>query len=164
MVIYHGSNVVVQKPKLIVQNRFLDFGFGFYTTYNEEQAKSFAEKVYKRRKCGKPVVNKYNADESLFADLNVLKFESADESWLDFVSDNRAGTYIGESYDCIYGPVANDDVYQTFAAYTAGLLTKEQTIENLKVKQLYNQLVFASERSLKYLRFAQAYTPEGDKI
>lgn len=32
MLLYHGSNVVVSEPKLIQQNRFLDFGFGFYTT------------------------------------------------------------------------------------------------------------------------------------
>ena len=29
MILYHGSNVVVSKPMLIQQNRFLDFGFGF---------------------------------------------------------------------------------------------------------------------------------------
>ena len=34
MILYHGSNVIVDKPKLIQQNRFLDFGFGFYTTTN----------------------------------------------------------------------------------------------------------------------------------
>lgn len=35
MILYHGSNLVVSKPKLIQQNRFLDFGFGFYTTTNK---------------------------------------------------------------------------------------------------------------------------------
>ena len=34
MTVYHGSNVIVEKPKLIPQNRYLDFGFGFYTTTN----------------------------------------------------------------------------------------------------------------------------------
>lgn len=36
MILYHGSNVVVSEPKLIQQNRFLDFGFGFYTTTNKK--------------------------------------------------------------------------------------------------------------------------------
>lgn len=36
MILYHGSNVVVEQPKLIEQNRFLDFGYGFYTTTNKE--------------------------------------------------------------------------------------------------------------------------------
>ena len=42
MILYHGSNVVVSEPKLIQQNRFLDFGFGFYTTTNKKQAIGFA--------------------------------------------------------------------------------------------------------------------------
>lgn len=32
MILYHGSNLTVSEPKLVVQNRFLDFGYGFYTT------------------------------------------------------------------------------------------------------------------------------------
>ena len=46
MILYHGSNIVVAQPKLIQQNRFLDFGYGFYTTTNKEQAISFADKVF----------------------------------------------------------------------------------------------------------------------
>ena len=60
---------------------------------------------------------------------------------------------MGEIYDFIYGPVANDDVYQTFTLYTAGIFTKEQTLEQLKIKKLYNQLVLASEKALSYLRY-----------
>lgn len=53
----------------------------------------------------------------------------------------------------MYGPVANDDVYTTFTLYTAGVLTKEQTLENLKIKKLYDQLVLTSERALRFLKF-----------
>ena len=38
MILYHGSNVIVDQPKLIRQNRYLDFGFGFYPTTNREQS------------------------------------------------------------------------------------------------------------------------------
>lgn len=44
MILYHGSNMIVEEPKLIEQNRFLDFGFGFYTTTNKAQAENFAKK------------------------------------------------------------------------------------------------------------------------
>ena len=47
MIVYHGSNVVVSSPKLIQQNRFLDFGFGFYITTNKAQAIAFADTVPK---------------------------------------------------------------------------------------------------------------------
>ena len=72
---------------------------------------------------------------------------------MDFVSENRSGSYEGESYDFIFGPVADDDVYTTFTLYNAGVLSKEQTIEALKVKKLYNQLVITSEKALGYLKF-----------
>jgi formylmethanofuran dehydrogenase subunit B len=42
MIVYHGSNQVVEQPRLIKQNRYLDFGFGFYTTTNRMQAENFA--------------------------------------------------------------------------------------------------------------------------
>lgn len=154
MIVYHGSNVIVSEPKLIQQNRFLDFGFGFYTTTNKTQAISFADKVTKRRKESGKAVSIYEFDEeNAFTECSVLHFESANEAWLDFVSENRSGNYKGEAYDFIFGPVANDDVYTTFTLYTAGVLTKEQTLEALKIKKLYNQLVLTSEKALSYLKF-----------
>lgn len=57
MIVYHGSNVIVSRPKLIQQNQFLDFGYGFYTITNKEQAISFADKVLKRRKDGDRIVS-----------------------------------------------------------------------------------------------------------
>ena len=154
MILYHGSNVVVSSPKLIQQNRFLDLGFGFYTTTNKAQAIAFADKVYKRRKEGGKIVNIYEVDEQkAFAECSVLRFDSPDEAWLDFVSDNRSGNYEGKAFDFVYGPVANDDVYTTFTLYSAGILTKEQTLEALKIKKLYNQLVLSSEKALSYLKF-----------
>ena len=154
MILYHGSNLTVSEPKLVIQNRFLDFGYGFYTTTNKVQAIGFADKVTKRRKDGTPTVSIYEIDEAkAFAECTVLRFDAPDEAWLDFVSDNRAGNYFGEPYDFIYGPVANDDVYTTFTLYSAGVLTREQTIEALKIKKLYNQLVLTSEKALAFLRF-----------
>ena len=155
MILYHGSNVIVERPKLIQQNRFLDFGYGFYTTTNKAQAVSFAEKVYNRKKDGGRHISIYHLDEDrALSECKVLRFESPDEKWLDFVSKNRSGNYEGEVYDIIYGPVANDDVYTTFTLYQAGVLTKEQTLDALKIKKLYDQLVFATEKSLKYLKFS----------
>ena len=138
----------------IRQNRFLDFGFGFNTTTNKKQAIAFADKVYKRRKEGGKIVNIYEIDEQkAFAECSVLRFDSPDEAWLDFVSDNRSGSYAGEAFDFVYGPVADDDVYTTFTLYTARVLTREQALEALKIKKLYNQLVLSSEKALSYLKF-----------
>ena len=154
MILYHGSNLVVSEPKLIQQNRFLDFGFGFYTTTNKTQAISFADKVTKRRKNGQRAVSIYEIDENIaFSECSILRFDEPGEAWLDFVSDNRSGNYEGEAYDFIFGPVANDDVYRTIALYMTGVLDKEQTLSSLKIRKLFNQLVFATEKSLQYLKF-----------
>lgn len=162
MILFHGSNLAVSEPRLVAQNRFLDFGYGFYTTTNKSQAVSFADKVTKRRREGSPTVSIYALDEEkAFAACSVLRFDAPDEAWLDFVSDNRAGKYTGQSYDFIYGPVANDDVYTTFTLYAAGILSKEQTIEALKIKNLYNQLVLTSEKALSFLRYTGT-VPEGE--
>lgn len=156
MILYHGSNVVVKQPKLVEQNRFLDFSYGFYTTTNEEQAKNFAQKVIVFRG-GKPIVNVYELDENAFTHLlKIKKFSAPDEEWLNFVSAHRNGTYNGEKYDLIIGAVANDDVYRTLQVYSAGLLTKEQALEMLKIKKLFNQYVFATQEALQFLKFIEA--------
>lgn len=161
MIVYHGSNIVVEKPRLIVQNRYLDFGYGFYTTTNKIQAISFAEKVYKRKNEGIKQVSIYEVDEEkLFAECSVLRFDFPNEAWLDFVAENRSGNYKGDTYDVVYGPVANDDVYTTFTLYQAGALSKEQTLETLKIKKLYDQMVFTTEKALSFLKFVGTISEE----
>ena len=155
MILYHGSNMIVEKPKIIEPNRYLDFGYGFYTTTNKNQANNFAEKVVVR-KGGIPIVTVYELNENDLEGLKVKRFDAPDEQWLDFVSANRNGTYNGERYDIIIGAVANDDVYRTLQIYESGLLSKEQAIEALKIKKLFNQYVFATEKAVKAIRFIKA--------
>lgn len=102
-------------------------------------------------------MNVYELNEN--AQINLLKFKwfsAPDEEWLDFVSAHRNGTYDGEQYDLIIGAVANDDVYRTLQVYSTGLLTKEQALEALKVKKLFNQYVFATKEALELLKFVEA--------
>ena len=68
MLLYHGSNIAVEKPRLINQTRGLDFGLGFYLTSREEQAQQFSQDVIKRRKSGIPTVSVYEKA------LSMLKF------------------------------------------------------------------------------------------
>ena len=156
MILYHGSNMVVEAPRLTEQNRFLDFGYGFYTTTNRTQAESFAKKVVARRG-GVPTVNVYEIDENIDgAVLNVKRFAAPEEEWLDFVTAHRSGTYCGTQYDLIIGAVANDDVYRTLQVYATGLLTKDQALQALKIKKLFDQYVFATAKALSLLRFLRS--------
>lgn len=135
----------------------LIFGFGFYTTTNRNQAENFALKVTQRRKQGQATLNIYEFDDEIaFKTCRLLWFHAPNEQWLDFVSENRRGAYKGEKYDLVYGAVANDDVYRTITLYTTGVLTKKQTLEALKIRELFNQLVFTTDRSLLYLHFQRS--------
>ena len=156
MILYHGSNVAVPSPQIIEPNRNLDFGAGFHTTTNKEQAISFSESVYRRQKFGSKIVSVYEFDETAFDKLLTLKFEYANENWLDFVSDNRNGVYSGQNYDFVFGPVADDTIYQTFILYSTGAYTKEQTLQALKINDLFNQLTCKSIAALSFLKFLKA--------
>ena len=159
--LYHGSTVIVDKPCLVPQSRNLDFGHGFYTTSNREQAKEFSQKVFKRTNSGMPTVNSYTLDlESMKSECKILWFERPDEDWLDFVCENRSGNYAGDQYDIVIGPVANDDVYTTIALYQEEQLTKEEALARLKIKQLYDQYVFCTEKALSFLRFEKSESGE----
>ena len=41
-IIYHGSNVEVSNPKILINGYYKDFGYGFYCTNIEKQAKRWA--------------------------------------------------------------------------------------------------------------------------
>ena len=150
MKVFHGSDRKILAPIILEPNRALDFGKGFYTTLNENQANDFARKVKDRLHSTEAIINVYEVDiERMKTELINVWFDSPDEAWLDYVSANRNGIATTQC-DFVFGPVANDDVYRTFAAYQAGVLTKEETISRLKIKQLYNQLTFKSDASLDY--------------
>ncbi len=156
MILYHGSNMEVKNPRLIEQNRFLDFGYGFYTTTNKIQAENFAKKVVVRRG-GTPTVNVYEIDDNIGSELlKIKRFNAPDEEWLDFVCAHRNGTYDKEQYDLIIGAAANDDVYRTLQVYSSGLLTKEQALEALKIKKLFDQYVFATNEAISLLKFVKS--------
>jgi len=148
--------MTVEKPDILVPNRFLDFGMGFYTTVHKNQAVDFAQKVVHRRKTGTPTINIYEFnEESAFKVCSVLRFkQNPDYDWLDFVTANRNGEYSGERFDIVIGPVANDDVYRTIGLYMTNILTRDQAIEALKVRELFMQIIFTTEKALSHLLFA----------
>ena len=129
MLLYHGSNLTIEEPRLVRQTRGLDFCSGFYLTTNEAQAKRFSEIVVSRRKIGAATVSIYEFDmKTAERTLAILRFESANAEWLRFVTDNRLKTYQGGSYDMVVGAVANDAVMPTIQALLGGFLTEEAAL------------------------------------
>jgi len=46
--VYHGSDILITNPEILRPVRALDFGGGFYTTTNSEQARNFSKIVQDR--------------------------------------------------------------------------------------------------------------------
>ena len=156
MKVYHGSLDVVENPEIRVVDRYLDFGYGFYTTMNEEQAVNWTAKQKNRKGTNIGYVSKYEFDiEKAESELKIIRFDKADKEWLDFVSANRKGQ-CGETYDIVIGPVADDGVYEVVRFYEIGVYDLEEALKRLKVEELYNQVLFHTEKSLTYLRFIGA--------
>lgn len=42
IILFHGSNAIVEQPEIRVYGHFKDFGYGFYCTRIEQQAKKWA--------------------------------------------------------------------------------------------------------------------------
>jgi hypothetical protein len=165
MLLYHASAQIVAKPVIFNRFKTLDFGAGFYTTENEEQAREFALKVYLRRgRSGEPTVNVYQYDEARSSDqLTIKRYREPDREWLDFVVANRRSGRTKDFADIIIGPVANDNLFEVITLYEGGQIDADVAIKRFKVKHLFNQVLFCNARSLEYLKFKSAYTLEASK-
>lgn len=159
MKLYHGSTEIIHQPLILDSQRLLDFGKGFYTTTNAEQAKSWAI-IKSKRIVGalNAYVSVYDIDDNMLdsKDFNVKKFVKANEEWLDFVYENRKGLTT-HKYDIVIGAVANDTLYQTLSLYESGILTKLETISRLKTHLLFDQISFHNADTLSRLKLIDYY-------
>ena len=154
MIIYHGSNVVVEHPKILKSERMLDFGTGFYSTSNKEQAIRWAARVCERRKTKNQMLSIYEFDSGAAKhDLAIIRFEEPNGEWLDFVCSNRSGREFTKPYDIVFGPIADDKVYTVVQYYENGVYNRDDAIKRLKVEGLYSQILFHTDRSLTYCHF-----------
>jgi hypothetical protein len=162
MLLYHASTTTVEKPEIVNRSNLLDFGTGFYTTPNEEQARDFAIKAFLRRgRRGIPTVNIYECDDlRMLQGLALQEFVEPDLEWLAFVVQNRREGRLHNDADIIIGPVANDNVFRTIVLYMSGNLDEKAALNAFKVKELYRQVLFCNEQALKLLDFKTSYALE----
>jgi hypothetical protein len=162
MQLFHGGIEIIKQPIIIEQQRLLDFGKGFYATSSQIQAERWA--CIKRKRVGdnaKAIVNIYHTDDNLLQNTRLRShiFSDANDEWLDFIMLNRNND-TPHGFDLVYGPVANDTLYQTLTLFEAGLLTKPETITRLKVHRLFDQFSFHSASAIQMLTFVRAYEVE----
>lgn len=165
--VYHGSTFIVKEPDLTILNNRTDFGKGFYTTTDLEQAKKWA-KIKKKRldkisqnKENKRYVNIYNFENNDV--LNILNFENATEEWLKFVFMNRQSNELAHQYDIVIGPVADDNLYQVLTGYEDGIYDVEETVKRLKTYLLSNQISFHTLKALETLKYIETIEIRGEE-
>lgn len=148
-IIFHGSNVEVSKPRILQNGFYKDFGYGFYCTNIEKQAKRWAI----TRK-GDTMVNRYKyiPDDN----LKVLCFEQMTDEWLDFVAACRKG--IEHEYDIVEGPMADDQIWNYVEGFISGKVSRDVFWGLVKFSYPTHQIVFCTEEALKTLTFEGSET------
>jgi hypothetical protein len=165
MILYHGSNIEIDKINLNKCRPFKDFGRGFYTTPLKEQAKKKKKRTVRLYREGSPYITEYFFDDMVLKDnrYKIKKFTDPDINWARFVINNRNKSFrdiaspecnIDSKYDIITGPVANDDITALMNVYLAGILSDEALTKELTFRELSEQVSFHTEISIACLQKA----------
>ena len=162
MILYHGSTVEVQQPRILKSEIGRDFGFAFYTTDIQAQAERWARRramiESRRAKAAiQPIVSVYEWDEEAAKQLRFLQFDGASMDWLELVVTCRSRTDYSHNYDIVEGKIANDNVGETVSYVMQGIMRREDAIERLRFEQINNQIAFCTEASLYTLHFQNSY-------
>ena len=144
IIVYHGSNVEVSVPRILQNGFYKDFGYGFYCTNYEKQAKRWA-----MTRKGESILNRY--EYRLHPDLKVLSFVEMTDEWLDFVVDCRRG--IKHDYDIVEGPMADDQIWNFVEGFVAGRIPRGAFWGLVKFNYPTHQIVFCTEAALSTLTF-----------
>lgn len=153
MRVYHGSSLHIDEIDLSKGRWGRDFGRGFYVTNIRSQAEVWA--VRKGQETGTSgVVTEYDFMEYAYEDdrLKVLRFDSYNEDWFDFIILNRSAPRNQvHDYDIVEGPVADDQISTRIFLYQSGILTKQEFLDELRFKKPTHQMCFCSVLSLQML-------------
>lgn len=144
MKLYHSSTVSVNRPDTIHSREYLDFGKGFYLTSLYNQAVKYAQRFIRRNR--EAWLNAYEFECEL-SEWKVLRFDSYDKEWLQFVANCRAGKD-DTDYDIVIGGIANDRVIQTLDRYFEGEISEDETLGLLKYERPNIQYCIRSQQML----------------
>ena len=166
MILYHGSEKIIEKPIYGKGNLRNDYGRGFYCTENEELAKEWA---CSNNKNG--FSNKYELD---LEDLNILYLNSEEYNilnWLAILTKNRtywenstsseaAKKYLAENfmiditgYDVIIGYRADDSYFSFAIDFVSGTISYRQLTEAMKLEELGEQVVLISKKAFENISY-----------
>lgn len=139
----------VPVPKILRDGFYKDFGYGFYCTRLEKQAKRWA-----MTKPGASVISKYLYCPD--AGLKCKIFDEMTDEWLDFVVACRNGQEHG--YDIVEGPMADDRIWNFIEGFLDGRISRSAFWELVKFDYPTHQILFSTEPALKSLTFEGSET------
>ena len=150
MIVYHGGKQEIKKPRILVNGFNKDFGYGFYCSEIEKQAKKWAM----TKSLTHPIVSVFQVE--INGDLNIKKFDTMTDEWLEFIARCRAGET--HSFDIVEGPMANDTIWNYVNDFLSGTISRKQFFfEFAKFKYPTHQITFCTERALQCLKFERSF-------
>lgn len=169
MIVYHGSDHILEVPVFRGRKPQNDYGSGFYMTESLELAKEWA--------CAKNTdgfANRYELDLEGLKILNLNSPEYSILNWLAVLTKHRSywqnGSIAEEAkdylqnnfyvnitpYDVIIGYRADDSYFSFAQDFVAGTISLRKLSEATHLGKLGEQIVLKSERSYRHIRFLDA--------
>ena len=144
MILYHGSQQIVRQPEIRSGKYSKDFSTGFYCTLLKEQAIRWATRF--------PTIGYVNIFScKLIDNLQIKRFETMTEEWLDFIVACRHGET--HYYDLVDGPMANDTIFNYVQDFIDGTISREAFWALAKFKRPTHQICFHTQKALDTLTF-----------
>lgn len=144
LILYHGSQEIVEFPEIRLQRYNKDFYFGFYCTNIKSQAVRWAARFD-----GKGYLSEFEYTPDI--KLNVRTFYDMTEEWLDFIVDCRLGK--PHNFDIVEGPMANDTIFNYVQDFADQKISREAFWALAKFSRPTHQISFHTARALATLRF-----------
>ena len=154
MILYHGTNAIIENIDLSQSRVGKDFGLGFYLTPDEQVAHRQAERKYEQFGEGDMIVYQYFVDDDALTAANILRFDGYTLDWARFVLGNRKNrTRIqANDYDIVIGPIADDVVGYQIRRVEEGIISEEQFLEEIKYHTVTIQYLFATQKAINLLQ------------
>jgi hypothetical protein len=154
MILYHGSNMMIDVIDLTMSKKYKDFGQAFYLSAEQEQARKMAlAKVVQFG--GEESVTAFEWNEQCVAmsELKVLQFTEYSREWAEFVFNNRDENQdYQHPYDIVYGPIADDYIGLQIRDFKRKNITFEQFLSNIRYhKGITFQYAFCTTKAIEQL-------------
>jgi hypothetical protein len=173
LILYHGSERIIQQPIFGEGKKHNDFGLGFYCTEELDLAKEWACSSVQSG-----FANKYRME---LDGLNILNLNTAEYTilnWLSVLVNNRlfrirnpiagkAKKYLTENfyvnvaaYDAVIGYRADDSYFDFADAFLNNAITVEQLSRAMRLGKLGEQFVLKSQFAFNQIKFIEAIPAE----